>query len=1087
MPGTPLNEKALTSIKLEYPFPLAYTYISMKNAEESKAKLDKSIEVLESIVKYLAIISSQSFLRGPLDAEHATFILSFLPRPSLGTWNALLREVLSSHHTKPEELFVPEIYHFYFKSNRKVSDNARIIDDLINERNKIAHGGGPATAKDSDAKVAEVQPKLEELLFNLSFLRDYDLLHLRYSKKDGDIFRHTVKVCMGAMSQFENKDLTTSTSENSNHVYLHHREQNALLDLHPFIIYTDRFEGARAPELFFYNRTSDPKIQYINYQSAQSFNDTEYSGELKALTEKLTSFTKARDVKYDEYRKLTAEVWKFGTITPADEERLRAARAERAIEAEEASRIEEEVKSEIFAGNMKDLIALLKTPEKQGEASATLFKTGSRSIPFLIEALKDSELYEPLGILLVRFGSESLSPLLQALEEDELRDGVRNTLRRMPHESLPLLLSSLEREEEVPSIEETLILFREASVQPLLDLLRTREQRALDGGMKLVSLKEDRLWIRAKRILKSIGKPAAPDLVLSLDDPLTGDTHASILAEMGGEAEEALVRALSEERLTSHALRLLKLRGTSSITAILKEAGEKKALGPAAEEFILSFGTDALPSLADALKAGVSSELVTRIMSKYPAEAPGYLVPLLRNEDLSHTVESLLRESGSHAVAPLVKALGDQAIGERAENLLKAFPHPHVINAILDEMTRKERDILDSSSFAGKVESHARNILKDLSKSTIFGSVLESAKIDAGRIEQTVSQIRDPFMKRAFSLIGAMEPAELSLLADSLSNDRLFDFIRLAFKSAGDKAVPVILERLPALPDTAQKRCSVILSDIGAPAAPRLIDALSDPALQVTAADALSAMGPEAVPDLARALINEENRESLLQILKKIGPAGYKNLLPFIAVPVIGDVLGNFLQNAGSAAVPALLDGLEESPSRECAMAILGRMEEKAHQLLIDALKREKIAVPVRDILKSSGPDVIPLLFEKLRSESGGVGSIIKNIMSFARGRESGAPTPVRIALVECTAFNPEPLVDICAAPRNRDLGFPVLMEAALYLFSHTEIPLRENSLQTIRSFVHANSQGVAARNYMQSQKDYPVQVSEGLLQLMEI
>ncbi|GEM_PF-1927657 len=1087
MPGTPLNEKSLTSIKLEYPFPLAYTYISMKNAEESKAKLDKSIEVLESIVKYLAIISAQSFLREPLDAAHATFILSFLPRPSLGTWNALLREILSSHHTKPEDLFVPEIYHFYFKSNRKVSDNAKIIDDLINERNKIAHGGAPSTSKDCDAKVAEVQPKLEDLLFNLSFLRDYDLLHLRYSRKDGDTFQHTVKVCMGAMSQFENKELITSSSENSNHVYLHHREQNALLDLHPFIIYTDRFEGARAPELFFYNKISEPRIQYMNYQSGTSFNDSENFGDHQALTEKLTAYAKARDVKYDEYRKLAAEIWKFGTITPADEERLRMAREERAMESEIAAGIEEEVKAELFARNMEDLISLLKTSEKQVEASTTLFKTGARSIPFLIEALKDRELYEPLGILLVRFGSESLAPLIQALEDDTLREGSRHVLRKMPQEALPSLLRSLKKEEEVPAIEDTLILFAEASVQPLMDLLRTREQRALEGGMKLVSLKEDRLWIRAKRILKSIGKPAAAHLVLSLDDPLIGETSASILAEMGGEAQESLVKALSEERLTSHALRLLKLGGTSSISVILREAGEKKALGPAAEEFILSFGTDALPSLAEALKAGVSPEMVARIMAKYPAEAPGYLVPLLRNEELSLTVEALLRDSGSHAVPPLVKSLGEQAVGDRAEKLLKDFQPSQVVTALLDEMKRKEKDILDSSSFAGYVESHARNILKDLSKSTFFGSVLGTVKIDTDKIEQTVSQMRDPFMKRAFSLISAMEPGDLSLLLDRLDDDKLFDFIRLALASSGEKAVPVILERLRELSETAQKRCSMILSDIGAPAAPRLIDALSDPALRSIADSALSAMGPEAVPDVAKALINEETREILLQILKNIGPAGYKTILSFLEVPVIGDVLGEFMFNAGSAAVPALIDGLEESPSRDYTRIILGRMGDNAYQPLIDALKREKISAPVRDILKSYGPEVIPLLFEKYRSESGAVGSIIKSIMSFAKGKEAGAPTPVRTALIECAAFNPEPLIEICTAPRNRDLSFPVLMDGALYLISHSEIPRRDENLSRIKSFIHANLLGSAARSHLQSQKQYSAQAVQGLLQFMEI
>jgi len=1087
MAGTPLNEKSLTSIKLEYPFPLAYTYISMKNAEESKAKLDKSIEVLESIVKYLAIISVQSFQRDPLDAGHATFILSFLPRPSLGTWNALLREVLSSHHTKPEDLFVPEIYHFYYKSNRKVSDNAKIIDDLINERNKIAHGGAPTTPKDCDAKVAEIQPKLEDLLFNLSFLRDYDLLHLKYSKKDGETFRHVVKLCMGALSQFENKELTTSSSENSNHVYLHHREQNALLDLHPFLIYTDRFEGARAPELFFYNKTSEPKVQYMNYQSGQSFNDAELFADIEAMTEKLNAYTKARDVKYDEYRKLAAEVWKFGTITPDDEERLKAAREERAIEAEEAAQIEEEVKAELFAGNMEALTELLRSPDKRVEASETLFRTGARSIPYLIDSLKDRELHEPVSILLVRFGSESLGPLLSALDDDELREGARSALRRMPQLALPSLLAGLEKEEEVPAIEETLVQLGEVSVQPLMKLLTEREQRALDGGMKLVSLKEDRLWIRAKRILKSIGKPAAGRLAGSLDDPLIGETASAIIAEMGAEADEILVRALSEERLAGHALKLLKLRGTSSISVILKEADGTKALGPAAEELIMSFGTEALPSLAEALKSGVSPELVTRIMSRYPAEAPGYVVPLLRNEELYPIVEDLLRSSGTHAVAPLVKALGDQAVGERAERLLKGYAPGDVISAILEEMARKEKDILNSSSIAGKVESHARNLLKDLSKNTIFGSVLESVKIDAGKIEQAVSQVRDPFMKRSFSLIAAMEPGDLVPLVDGLGNEKLFDFIRLALASAGEKAVPVILERLGSLPEAAQKRCSAIMSDIGAPAAQRLIDSLSDPALRPAVSEALAAMGPEAVPDLAKALINEESRAQLFEILKKIGPAGYKPLLPFLAVPVIGDAVCDFLREAGTGAVPALIDGLDESASRERAMTLLGDLGEKAFQPLIEALKREKTSRPVREILRRSGPDVIMMLFEKYRSESAGVGGLIKSFMSFAKGKEAGAPTPVRIALVECSAWNPEPLIEICISPKNRDAGFPVLMDSALHLFSNADIPRRDELLLRIKSFVHANSLGVATRNHMQSQKEYPAQVLQGLLQYMEI
>jgi hypothetical protein len=1077
-----MNEKTLTSIKLEYPFPLSYTYFSMKNAEECKARLDKCIELLESIVKYLSIISLSSSLRSPIDADHSNFILSFMPRPSLGTWNAALREILSYHHTRPEDLFLPEIYHFYYKANRKMSDNARIIDEFISERNRMAHGGGPSTPKDCEQKVSEVQPKIDELLFNLSFLRDYDLLHLKYSKKEGDTFRHSVKVCMGAFDQFESREITTDSTQNASHMYLYHREQRSLLDLHPFMIYSDKFEGASAQEIFFYNRTQDSRLNYMNYQAGHSFNDTEFYGDMDAILLKLTSYTRARDAKYDEYRAIVADAWKFGKIDPDDEENLRRKRDELGITAEESQKIIEEVKEEVFARNIESLILLLGDDSKRDEAARTIAQTGPRAIPFLINALERKELHNSLIPILTSFKSDALHPLILSLLDRETKDGAQLALKSLSAFSLPVLLKKLEKEEEVPEIEETLVSFGEVAVEPLMEIVKGREKKALDGGMKLVSLKEDRIWERAKKILVNIGRPAAERLVQTVNDPLIGETAALILKDIGREAYDPLIAILTEATLRDRALEILRSFGAETIPSMLIDSPRHPVLRTIVEEFALSFGVAALPYLIDSLKSDVDREFVVNLIRRYPDAYPPLIVPLIGDKGLFPVFEGLLVGAGTAAIAPLVKSLKDNELGEPCENVLAKLPPSEVIQAVVDEIRTRDRGVLSTSAITGRIESHMRNVLKDLGKSKIFENVLDKVNLKTDKIEDSLKSLRDPFEKRAFSLFSRFNAGELSVLIDNLEEDALFAFIRLALITTGEMAVPMILDSVGSKSDKISDQCAIILSDIGTPAVPLLIEAVGQSSKRSTALKALLSIGPPAVTEIAKALIDEEMRAPFVEVLKKIGPKGFREFSPYLGVPVIGEELEEIIVEWREGAVSSLIDGLEDPALNPHCIRILKRIGTKATGPLIDSLKREKIFHYVRDILTAIGPETITPLFEKLRGESGAVQSLLKSIVSFATKKDASS-SPVKQALIYVAAQAPSGFFELCSAPKSRELALPLLADLLIFLLLNPSLPQRDENLPQLKRYIFAHDLGYTMRDMIKANKEYSnAQIQEAIL-----
>lgn len=1082
-----LDDKVLTSIKLEYPFPLSFTYFSMKNTEEKKAKVDKALEVLESIVKYLTVISLSSSLRDPLTPELSNFILSWLPRPSLGTWNAALREILGAHHTKPEDLFLPEIYHFYYRSNKKPSDNARIIDNLISERNRLAHGGAPSTPRECEQWVEEIQPRVEELMFNLSFLRDYELMFLRYSRKEQDTFHHVVKVCMGAFSQFENKDISTESSENSNHMYLYHRERNSLLDLHPFLVYSDRFESAGAPEIFFYNRLQEHRVNYMNYQSGHSFNDAEIYAEMeKGILAKLNSYAMAKGLKFEEYRKMVLDAWRLGTISGEEEARLAAKKEELGISPEDALQIETDAKDELFERHIRDLIGLLDQDAQKDEAIRTISKAGTKAIPFVIGSLENQEIHGALIEILISFGEEAIDPLLKALGDDTMRMGAVKALKELSSLALPKLLQDLDRPEEVPEVEETLVFFGQDAVCPLVEILKAKEAKASDGGMKLVSLKEDRAWQRATRILTKIGKPSAQELVKYIADPLVGETSIRIITEIGAGSYDALVGILTDERLNKTAIRILREFGTSTIPRILEETAKYSALSEMAKEFVQSFGEEAVPELVHALKEGQCTELVLSLLRAYPAAYPELLVPLLPEPRLAATIETLLTEAGEFSIPHLIKALNDPMVTESAEKLLSRLPPKLVLPGILEEVRSRGKSLMSGLTIAGKIESGVRDVLKDLSKHKIFGTVMDTVKLKAESIEDTIRNIRDPFTKKSISLISMMPAAELAPLIESLEEDSLWEYLRIALMSAEEGIIPLLVTALKEKSEKVRERCSIILSDIGAPAIPYLTEVLGSEAAGAAAAKTLVSIGPAGAGEIAKALIDETTRESLKDILRQIGPPGFRYYAAFLGVPVIGEALEEIIIGMKNDIIPELIAQLSDMSSRENCITILKKMGDRAVPSLIEALKKDETAGPVIEVLINAGPSAIPQVFERYRQESSAVSGFIKGILSIGKKQEA-VSSPAKRALIELSASYPGPLLEICSSPKSRDLSIPLIAEISLYLVTHESMEKRDENFARIRDYIRENTIGSTIKSHVESNRQYKSTDISKTLHLLEL
>ena len=234
--------KALRSTKVhhfetDYPFPIAYAYRLMENSDNSQTKFFRLFDIFEVTLKYLAIITICDYLSSNKQTENIDHLLG-KHRPSLGHWHRIFWEILTNYHDAPKDMFISEIYSFYYNPDRTLTKNKAIVDDIIAFRNKYKGHGATLSQNDYALWVDEILPKVNEILMDLSFLAENRLILVRNLKYKGDKFQHEVKLCMGSHTEFALDSIACNIPLEHGQIVIINKQQNATLNL--YIVYSKR-------------------------------------------------------------------------------------------------------------------------------------------------------------------------------------------------------------------------------------------------------------------------------------------------------------------------------------------------------------------------------------------------------------------------------------------------------------------------------------------------------------------------------------------------------------------------------------------------------------------------------------------------------------------------------------------------------------------------------------------------------------------------------------------------------------------------------------------------------------------------------
>jgi hypothetical protein len=284
---------AKTDILYRYPYPIALTYHNADNAREVMAAHDQRLKLFEVTLKYLASIAIAQYVRQAGDDEKVNQTLRGLSRPSLGQWNGFLREILTYYDRtgQRDALFIPHMYEAYFQKSRErpalfhayntlrnfLRDRAdshvtslslrQFFDLLINYRNRTV-GHGVLTRVQCEPLIDPLFEGLEEMLGQLTFLRDHRLVYIEEVRLRRGKYAHEMMSFMGSTppsrmkSAYVAQDPSDYRTEEQLYLCRHDRDVPDL-SLHPLMI---AWEG----DVLFLNESARERdIEYLSYQTGQ--------------------------------------------------------------------------------------------------------------------------------------------------------------------------------------------------------------------------------------------------------------------------------------------------------------------------------------------------------------------------------------------------------------------------------------------------------------------------------------------------------------------------------------------------------------------------------------------------------------------------------------------------------------------------------------------------------------------------------------------------------------------------------------------------------------------------------------------------
>ena len=284
-PGDSLRRR----IRQGYPFPISHAYTYLESRVDPGDCHAALLNCFEVTLKTIASIALANFMR---DVQHDPTLgnvrlfqdlVGTLSRPlSLGHWHDVLRLSLRPYHGRLESLFIPELFTFCYRVTehgnvRTQSQNARVIQRFIQERNEEAHhrSRGQASASQRQLAIGELTESLEDLLRELAFLGSYPLFYVEHAEHREGRWHYLANFAQGAGYPFRQETWQTSLSLDSRRCLLASENRPAVLELDPFMIVTA--EGRlQQPDIFYFDGVfSSGRANFMSYHVSDYIESSE--------------------------------------------------------------------------------------------------------------------------------------------------------------------------------------------------------------------------------------------------------------------------------------------------------------------------------------------------------------------------------------------------------------------------------------------------------------------------------------------------------------------------------------------------------------------------------------------------------------------------------------------------------------------------------------------------------------------------------------------------------------------------------------------------------------------------------------------
>lgn len=250
----------------EYPYPITIDFMRLNTPdyrEPDMKRLGKIIDITEVTIHFLALIALNDLMEArvniefPIPDQFKARFRNNLTRTSMGKWGELLRESIKIFKAQEFPMFMEELADYFVKDKSGESKAQEAFNRITQIRNKISHKDKSFSRVDLEGLCMEAESCLETLLRELSFITDYQFLHVSkitvdYPRWSNPNYAIDLSNIIGSNPELFDAQTEISVDlVNTPAVIVTKEDTNVYLNLEPLVIYSD--EGNLGiPDIFMY-------------------------------------------------------------------------------------------------------------------------------------------------------------------------------------------------------------------------------------------------------------------------------------------------------------------------------------------------------------------------------------------------------------------------------------------------------------------------------------------------------------------------------------------------------------------------------------------------------------------------------------------------------------------------------------------------------------------------------------------------------------------------------------------------------------------------------------------------------------------